>query len=689
MEEIMEEVCGDTGWATAWAVTTAPPIIFPKAEPWAPPLPISSEEPPVPNRILEHLPERRRVMRVARGFEIKTENGRVVVMQESVYWKVRDAWTGGFKGGAKEMINEIATAMGALEEGAKTGNRKREEKMCWSNPTTFLDIMVDLAGLTIEAYCDQGNRFERFQKWYTLEDPGKLNKGGTIRKDGMQPEAWEGQRTYGNPMFNKEDEKTGGTDDVREAIRMASTAERAVLVIPLFETANYEALITHHGGKIIFTAPKNTWAFVPDGHWKGKARKKVGWIAKRIGVVLFQSEADSLTAWNPSTLEEGIRLWWAAQAPGEHSKVCREKTAEMFRTHGVEGYDDPDKKADWPAELEWYKRWDQVECEVGTWGAGRDSRDGGNSWNKCATWDEEYGAMGYVPPGLDQVLQGLGAGKKEAKDAVKRMKDISRGAFHEIWKVRCEEQQKAEQEAGITEELKRDREGAKAYRRARWEHNGVNYELEEEEGTPEGEPDGTRWGRMMERLQAVQRNQVERVTRQMENMKIEMPEKYKRVKEKEKGTHKHHKGGCGRIIGIRCGHALCWNLNGPRDNRCGKCKGKMPKWGGPTWLPKQAVYREREQDELWAVVSGTEYRGSPQGKRKWEEMGWGVARRFGLRGPVGVGRKRPRDRGRGTLESEEESAGPRGGARAEGEENGEQNERDQQEEGDRLRQRVE
>ena len=103
---------------------------------------------------------------------------------------------------------------------------------------------------------------------------------------------------------------------------------------------------------------------------------------------------------------------------------------------------------------------------------------------------------------------------------------------------------------------------------------------------------------------------------------------YKRVKEKEKGTHQHHKGGCGRITGIRCGHALCWNLNEPRDNRCGKCKGKLPKWVGGTWLPKQAVFREREQDELWAVVSGTEYRGSPQGKRKWEEMGWGVARRF-------------------------------------------------------------
>jgi len=99
-------------------------------------------------------------------------------------------------------------------------------------------------------------------------------------------------------------------------------------------------------------------------------------------------------------------------------------------------------------------------------------------------------------------------------------------------------------------------------------------------------------------------------------------------------------------------------------------QGKTAKMGGGAHGYKQAVFREREQDELWAVVSGTENRGSPQGKRKWEEMGWGVARRFGLRGPVRVGRKRPRDRGRGTLEAEEESAGPRGGARAEGEENG-------------------
>jgi hypothetical protein len=42
---------------------------------------------------------------------------------------------------------------------------------------------------------------------------------------------------------------------------------------------------------------------------------------------------------------------------------------------------------------------------------------------------------------------------------------------------------------------------------------------------------------MMERLQAAQRNQVERVTRQMENMKIEMPEKYKRVKDIPQAHH--------------------------------------------------------------------------------------------------------------------------------------------------------
>jgi hypothetical protein len=40
---------------------------------------------------------------------------------------------------------------------------------------------------------------------------------------------------------------------------------------------------------------------------------------------------------------------------------------------------------------------------------------------------------------------------------------------------------------------------------------------------------------------------------------------------------------------------------------------------------EQIVYRVREQDELWAVVSGAEFRGgAPSGsrKRKWEDMGW-------------------------------------------------------------------
>jgi len=158
--------------------------------------------------------------------------------------------------------------------------------------------------------------------------------------------------------------------------------------------------------------------------------------------------------------------------------------------------------------------------------------------------------MGYVPPGLDQVFQGLGAGENKAKDAVRRMKDISRGAFYEIWKVRCEEQQKAEQEAGITEDLKKDREEARAYRAARWDNNGITEELDEEQGTTEEELEleGDRWERVTERLRAAQRNQVEKITRRIANMRIEQPQKYqyRRSQEKGRGIHHHHKGGCDR-----------------------------------------------------------------------------------------------------------------------------------------------
>ena len=100
--------------------------------------------------------------------------------------------------------------------------------------------------------------------------------------------------------------------------------------------------------------------------------------------------------------------------------------------------------------------------------------------------------------------------------------------------MRCEEQQKAEQEAGITEELKRDREGAKAYRRARCEHNGVNYEVEEEQGTAKGEPEGERWGRMTERLQAGAGGEEKEKPSNRKN------EKRTYDRKKERGRHHQH-----------------------------------------------------------------------------------------------------------------------------------------------------
>jgi hypothetical protein len=141
-------------------------------------------QPSILKRTLEHLPERRRVTRVPHGFEIRAENGGVAVMPERVYWKARDAWTGDFEEGAKEMLNRIVTAIGALQEDAQTGNRRRNEAISTPADQQMYDQLL------------------REQELLVLQHQELLRERERRQSQAQVPESEQGQQGQGQvPML--------------------------------------------------------------------------------------------------------------------------------------------------------------------------------------------------------------------------------------------------------------------------------------------------------------------------------------------------------------------------------------------------------------------------------------------------------------------------------------------------------
>jgi hypothetical protein len=123
----------------------------------------------------------------------------------------------------------------------------------------------------------------------------------------------------------------------------------------------------------------------------------------------------------------------------------------------------------------------------------------------------------------------------------------------------------------------------------------------------------------------------------------------------------------GRVTGKRCGHGECKMLNEPKNRICKKCKKKLPNRTA-TWKARGLVMRKREHDWYWAAVCYKGINGftGTAEASVWMNMGWGmgVSPETGGAGGKGVMRKRARDKGRGTLETDIEKAGGRTGARA-------------------------
>ena len=262
--------------------------------------------------------------------------GGTAKISRAAYEKTRRLWTHGWESQGEAFVNAAAEAHRWIQDGTETGRHTKRKKMCWANDETYEDIVVDLAGLLMQAFGDIGNRSERYEVTCTLEDPGLFaGEQETLRQDGLNKERWVGALVAANPEFTAEDVSAGDNDQVLAALELAQHARRAVLVIPLFAGTTYRERITELGGHIVFLAPAGTWSFVPDSFWKeGTAKKHVGFIQHPVAVVVFEQNQDqpgSAEGWDESLLVRTLEAWWAGRALGNEATLARGKRSEEAR----------------------------------------------------------------------------------------------------------------------------------------------------------------------------------------------------------------------------------------------------------------------------------------------------------------------------------------------------------------------
>ena len=147
-----------------------------------------------------------------------------------------------------------------------------------------------------------------------------------------------------------------------------------------------------------------------------------------------------------------LEAWWAGRAPAGHATRLRERA----RGEGWGG---------WPDWLRWWDG-DRPEDSQGEgWGWGRDCRGGAGSWGNCGSWDAKIGGLGYAPSGFERILSGLGMERAAAKLLTGRIESLLKEGTREMWLRRVEVHREKEEERGITEAAKRDKQAAADHRR--------------------------------------------------------------------------------------------------------------------------------------------------------------------------------------------------------------------------------
>ena len=208
------------------------------------------------------------------------------------------------------------------------------------------------------------------------------------------------------------------------------------------------------------------------------------------------------------------------------------------------------------------------------WGWGRDCRGGEGAWGNCGNWDAKIGGLGYAPSGFERVLCGLGMERAEAKLLTGRIEKLLKEGTREMWLRRVEVHRAKEEERGITEEAKRDKQAAAEYRREHGagEENRLVSESEEEEDAVEGE----------ELAGEVTHDDV------------------------------------GRVRGRRCWD--CARLHKGGERSCKRCGIRLPRRKKKQWNPKGRVRGEDGgEDGFWRSVA---LMGTRRADERFMGLGW-------------------------------------------------------------------
>lgn len=390
----------------------------------------------------------------------------------AILWRLIALWEGEVTTeGGRAFAEEATKLLKSLEDGALRGGRSaRKKEMCWATPRDLLWIFVEELGIEGELACDLKNMFEGFSKWWTWEENTYFRGGGRIRQNGMRKTAFEEARYgYANPEYNGEDADRGNEkeDSVKKTIRLASacvkegehkgSARRYVLVVPLFKRGSdmYRKMILNTGGRIIYECPPGTMGFIPDRHWKGDMRGKVGSIKHAIGIVLFENNiARKEKPYDEGILHGRLKSWHI------HHQ-------ELQKKHG-------DTRAEPPGQQTTMQMpipsplcvWQEKRALWGERARGQGMSEGSKStpWFTLLTWNPVLGALGYLPPEMKPALKELGSSGEMVDDKCTRLSRTLRAGTKELWSARNVAQLRIESEYGITMADKRDKSKARTIR---------------------------------------------------------------------------------------------------------------------------------------------------------------------------------------------------------------------------------
>ena len=325
--------------------------------------------------------------------------------------------------------------------------------LCWAAPRALLDILIDEIGCSRELFSNILNTYNRFESRCMLQSNPAFSKKAGIRINGLSIRSFIGN-VYGNPPY---DGKSTSNDTVKKTLdkaeqmcRSSETPFTGTFIVPLTPAALRTRLANPHT-KLLFKFPNNTLPFIPDAHWHGKSRQKLGCynqLNTNIVILLYQTPHNIQNFHSKQTprpdidsIQRKLAHWFLCATP-QPSRL----NVDILRTTGVpldlfvEAWASP-----YPSE---WKFWEpkppssQLDTQHNAYaGATQDlfNLNSSKPFSDIINWDRRAAALGIFPRTFPLFLKAttasLATPNQLSKTLSRNMRAYTAKLFKKYWQL--------------------------------------------------------------------------------------------------------------------------------------------------------------------------------------------------------------------------------------------------------------